>query len=856
MAVSAECIAAVRAASGDTLTDAEATALIRRMEGKRAALRAAGNIDNLDARLRAAASEDATSAQIAARIARKQAALTAIAYDSALRHVETLRAAGLDRRQGLLAFAEGTTKLATGGRDSIAATGLAYRGRYMEPFNLAMVRNPEAARLVQNGDRGFSQAVVREMRELRPDGQPGITGNRDAQALAKIYSDISTSLIRTDLNRMGATIGKLDGWSPQAHDAARVAKASFEEWRDVLLPRLDTARTFGDMPPERIDNMLRGIHTEIITGVQREASAAEQGVRTGPANLANTLSHSRTLHYQDAAAWNQYAERFGTPDIHAAMLQHIHHASRMAAQMEKLGPNPTATWNMLRANLQREAANDPALTAQRRASLSRSLDPNNRSGTLTSAWAEFSGVTSSPGNLRWAEIGTTVRAVQSMAKLGGAVISSATDLATRQSALIYQGMPIGRAISENVGELLRARGAGELREIAAVLDAGLDGIKGHITAAGMAEDMPLGRLNRLTNLAFKWQGMTWWQDAQKAGAARMVARWMGDQADTAWESLAARYTNTLRQHGIGAAEWDVFRSLARQAEDGNRYVTPDLVREIPREEMLRIAKPEIDAMRSRSAERKPNWQSRVDRVVDEKYTSLEITLRRFFADEMGFAYLETDAASRRIALQGTQAGTVTGEAARFLMQFKGFPIAFTQRQLGRALQGYSAEERLLQGRNLGVMIAGLTVLGIASMTVKDLVRGYGPRDFTKPATWLAAMQQAGGLGIYGDFLFSQSSRFGNSALETLAGPTASTAASAINLYLKARDGDAKAGDAMNLALQNTPFVNLWWTKPALDLLILNSLRETVSPGFLQRQHKRRFDDFGQRPLSATYNAFQ
>ncbi len=1031
MPVSPECIAAVRAASGDTLTADEATDLIRRMEARRAALEAAGNIDNLDARLRAAAAEDASQAQIAARIAQRQAALAAIVFDSALRHIETVRAgAGISRRKALLAYAEGTTRLADEGRNSIAATALAYRARYMETFNLAMVRDKEAARLVQSGNREFSQAVVREMRELGEGGQPGITGNPSAQRLARVYGEIATDMIRTDLNRLGATIGKLEGWSPQSHDPARVVKASFEEWRDFITPRLDARRTFQDMPAEAAEAMLRDIHKEISTGVSRQASAAELGQRTGPANLANLLSHSRTLHFRDADAWSQYAERFGTPDIHAAMASHINHAARMAAQMEKLGPNPTAMWDRLRATLQRQAASDPALTPAERQQQARTLDPASKQNGLTSAWAEFSGVTSSPGDIRFAQIGAAFRAWQSLAKLGGAVVSSVSDLSTRLSALTYQGMPLGRAITESVAETLRGRGAGEMREIAAVLDAGLDGIKNHVAAAGLAEDMPMGRLHRITNAMFCWQGMMWWQDASKAGAARMAARWMGYHAETAWDDLPARYTNVLRQHGIGATEWNAVRGLARVAEDGNRYVTPDLVRNLPRGTLASLARTELEEMQAGGASRaaararateqeagwvtrrterlnaqlqsglaalqrvnrlsegaadrrvealqgrmtmlrtrlselaefhqaladgrawdsaapepdrpftpraeryldagsaeiraaraegelrarldalrratgqvkrelaqmetkrlqtllswwnerendlaaftrrvedratarqsattaeEADWQRRVDRVLDAKRDALEIQLRRFFADEMGFAYLETDAASRRLTTLGHSPGTVTGEAVRILLQFKGYPIAFTQRVLGRAMLGYSPEERALQARNLGILIAGTAVTGALAMTMKDMLRGYGPRDWSKPKTWLAALQQGGGAGIYGDFLFAQASRFGNTPLETMAGPGVSTAANVVDLFMKARDGDGKAGRALNVALQNTPFINLWYARPALDLLILNSMREAVSPGFMQRQRRQRFQDFGQQPLGSSFSAFQ
>jgi hypothetical protein len=253
----------------------------------------------------------------------------------------------------------------------------------------------------------------------------------------------------------------------------------------------------------------------------------------------------------------------------------------------------------------------------------------------------------------------------------------------------------------------------------------------------------------------------------------------------------------------------------------------------------------------RAAETKAEADSygdQVDRILARTQRSLEVRLRGFFADELGFAFIETDARTRRQMYQGSSAGTLTGEAWRFVMQFKAFPIAYTNRVLGRSLYSYTPDERLLQTKNLGALIGGMIVMGYLSMTAKDFVKGYGPRDPEKPKTWLAALAQSGGLGIYGDFLFARANRFGNSFAETLLGPTGSTLAQTGNLYALTRDGEAKLGDWINLALQNTPIINMWYAKPALDLLILNSLREAYAPGFIARQQERNRKDFGQERI--------
>ena len=116
---------------------------------------------------------------------------------------------------------------------------------------------------------------------------------------------------------------------------------------------------------------------------------------------------------------------------------------------------------------------------------------------------------------------------------------------------------------------------------------------------------------------------------------------------------------------------------------------------------------------------------------------------------------------------------------------------------------------------------------------------------------IAALTQGGALGIYGDFLFGQANRFGSGALETFSGPMIGTISDIINLPLKARTDLEQGktphpgGDLLRLALNNTPYINLAYTRPALDYLFLNSLRNWVSPGSIHRQVKRRKDDYGQ-----------
>jgi len=239
--------------------------------------------------------------------------------------------------------------------------------------------------------------------------------------------------------------------------------------------------------------------------------------------------------------------------------------------------------------------------------------------------------------------------------------------------------------------------------------------------------------------------------------------------------------------------------------------------------------------------------------MDDARRDLELNVLRFFADETSYGVVETDARSRRTTTWGTRPGTLAGEAIRFAMQFKGFPIAFAQRVGARALFGFRPEARLQHMTHIGTLLAGMTMAGYAAMTFKDMAKGYWPpRDPTDLKTWQAAMIQGGALGIYGDFLFSRVNRFGGGVTETVIGPAFGTLSELGDLMLKAREevlsdeDQLKMRDLVNFATYHTPMINLFYVRPALDYLFLNSLREVASPGFTRRTEKRRLKEYGQK----------
>lgn len=830
--IGADCFDAANAASGARLNREAIEAAFQRVAEYRETLKQSGDTTNMADKLKSFAEREAERTKIAAAMQKRHAALNILVRDRQTAAIEGMIKAGLTPRKALLAVLEGTQKNVENGRNSVAAMNLAYEARYAGGLMAELQANrPHLMHIL--GDKRLDADIMREMAELRENGKPGITGNDDAKYVAKVFSSY-LEMSRTDLNRLGASIGKLDGYAgAQTHDDVKMIAAGKDAWIASVLPKLDVARTFPDVTTAKeIEDALSGIYDTIITNLPNKPTPREMGERVNPANLAKSLGKSRVLHFKDADAALAYRDQFGYGNTVSGMFGTLRNAARMAGTMEMLGPNPDLMFTSLVENMKRRIKDDASLSPAQKDKFSKNLD--SEAGGLRDALNISTGLISRPVNVTMAKIGADLRAVQSMAKLGGAVLSSFSDNVTAAVASQFRGSGFVNGLVSQIDGMLGGRPKGEKAEIAYLLGEGFDGIVGHIVSPAAATDGPIGKLAGLQEKFFKWNGLSWWTDVQRSTAGRVISSEMAMRAKSTYDKLPPNYRHVLGLHGITEAQWEAIRKIENRSVEGREYITPDRVRELPDDAVAGLGRTPEDGRRN-----------------------LELAVLRFFADETSYGVVEVDARSRRTMTLGTRPGTLAGETIRFIGQFKSFPVAFTQRVGGRALYGMRKDaSRLDKLTHIGTLMAGMTIAGYMSGMMKDLVKGYWPpRNPFDLATIGAAMAQGGALGIYGDFLFAQTNRFGSGILETTAGPTIGSAADLITLGLKAKEvalgkltgaeADFPQAQAVSWVTGNTPFANLFYVRPALDYLFLNSMREAVSPGYMKKQAKRRLTDYGQ-----------
>jgi hypothetical protein len=335
--------------------------------------------------------------------------------------------------------------------------------------------------------------------------------------------------------------------------------------------------------------------------------------------------------------------------------------------------------------------------------------------------------------------------------------------------------------------------------------------------------------------------LSYWTDSLKTGTGLMLSPNLGRNAEKEFAALPQRLQTTLRRFGIEGPEWDALRRVEMRAANGRDYMMPGDMQSLPDEAIAHLAKTDSPA--------------ELPRIRDD----LQAKLASYIMDTTREGMTESTAAGRAITTAGTP-GTISGEALRLLFQFKQYPMTFLQRSLGRELRRDGVDVA-----GIAHLIVATTILGYLSMTAKELAKGRNPRDIQKEPfkTVAGAMTQGGGLGIYGDFLFGEANRMGGGFVGSLAGPAAGTLEDVHKLITALRDGsDSKtrgqiaASEGLQLLKNNTPFINLFYTRAALDYFILHRLQEAANPGYLRRYEqkvkKENAQTFWLRPTSSPY----
>lgn len=592
------------------LTDRDLDEIIKDLRAKkRVELKASAGTQNA-ATTAAVAAKAAQELRIAAALERANARRNAILHRQLLDEQSKYR----DMPQWIEAQIAGSNRRVAGARDSVDAKYRGYQGKYLggmvNDLRQAKVLSFLQARvrdMIGTSKGPLDDAITREMMEIgKAGGKPGVTGSKDAKTIADIFHKY-LELSRLDQNRLGAFIGKLEGYIPQGHDMARINAAGFKKWRALAEEVFGNERTYKNLEldgtakdAEKINTFWRNIYTELSQGefFRAEVEGPLLGMK-GPGNIAKKASQHRTLHPTNADGWIKYNDEFGPGTVIDAIVGKLMQASRTAALMEKFGTNPRAMFNRVVAD-----ARDFAL--RKGDTIDKRLTPaqeGNAGGFTTRLFSVADGTVDIPANVSVAQISSAARAYQSWTKLGGAVLSSLPDVATAAGEMNYQGEnffgALGRQLNESFAQF---SDDGARAEMADLVGVGFDTIIRDASSRFTSADAASYRgVHKVTNLFFKLNLLSGWTDLGERALSTIMARKLGMLKGETWNKIPAALANVLNLYGIGPAEWDIIRQHTAHKVGDSEILAPDMLRDMPLKAIDPILDWPLEAIRIEAA---------------------------------------------------------------------------------------------------------------------------------------------------------------------------------------------------------------------------------------------------------------
>lgn len=669
-------------------------------------------------------------------------------------------------------------------------------------------------------------AQIRDLvRELHGEA----TGNPVAHAAAKAFHAVAEPL-RNRFNAAGGNIGHLEKWAvPQMHAVARVAKAGVNAWVDFVMPRLDRRQYYNEDGTTMSNAQLEGFLREAYKTISTDgANKLVPGQAFGKGAKANNGSAHRSIHFKDADAWLEYQSQFGDKSLLQIMEGHIAGMSRDIALIEELGPNPSHTMNYLIDHYKQELANNDVPVKDLEKPIYR----------LRNIYAEVAGAHEPPVRERLAAAFDTYRSLNVASRLGSAVVTSLADQGALITGAGIQHLPVWKVLRHELSLLNPANAAD--REVARRAGLGLEQMMGSLNrfssdGLGTASEtafkaarwssavankvMQVSGMNALTAAAQQGYGMVMFDTiggmTRKAGKLADL-----DPADTAF----------FRRAGVTETEWSVWQLADVDAFRGSDTVlTPRAILQIPDSKLTSLAASSgmtPQALREAAATR----------------------LMGAVQDEVSVGVTEPGVRERTFMYGDSRRGTAGGELHRQFWQFKSFAVALIMRHYARMMAQETSYGKAAYG---AALMTTTTMLGALTIQISELSSGRDPRDMTDPRFWLAALLKGGSLGLFGDFLFADTTQHGNTLLGALGGPMVGDLEALwgmtkgnIDKVAAGKESDFGA-DAVRFIKGKTPGANIWYTKAVTDHLIFHNIQEQFSPGYLRRMQNRSRKEFGQ-----------
>lgn len=652
------------------------------------------------------------------------------------------------------------------------------------------------------------------------------TGNINAKQLADAWRETAEHL-RKRFNKFGGKILSRKNWGlPQIHDTLLVRQSSKPDWIDFILPKLDVDKMVNERTGLPFtDKSIREALSEVYDNIATEGMATfKPGTGAYGKALHNRRLDHRFLAFKNADSWMEYQTRFGSPDPFKTMMEHINGMARDISMLKILGPNPDATHTWAMGMIKKQMKIDAAAEAQgkfKRKKLLKYKNEEDRTNAIlenaNNLYAYHKGTLHKPIDGFMGRSFAALRQLLTAAQLGGASVMAITDFHWSRITSKFNGLPAYKA-NRNSLKLLKEGIKKDKALGRTAIRLGL--IAEHwSTVAGVAArylnevDAPFWS-KRVSDAVLRGSGLSHITQSGKWAFGMSIMGTLADESAKVFSKLDVNLQKQLQKYGIGEKEWDIIRQTKlydagvdepSMVGKGATFLRPD------------------DIMS----------RADLDNATREYLTTRLLT---YITNETNFA-VPSSSAKGKVQLAGkTQPGTAQGEIMNSILMYKNFPITLGMTHLSRGFQQVGLKGK---AKYLVPMLIGGTVMGALAYEIKQVAAGKKPTPPEKMGAryWLNAMIYGGGLGIFGDFLFSDQNRYGGSFSKTLAGPVASFIGDSINLTIGnamqlATGEKTNAGRELAAFIQRyTPGSSIWYARLVFERIIMDTLERLINPDF-------------------------
>lgn len=680
-----------------------------------------------------------------------------------------------------------------------------YRGKYWASLTETWDRFSKGAFGTQKGKDGLFD-IVREI------FAPGSTKNSDAAEAATSYLHLSRVMV-DDRNRVGGTLNFLDKYLPQQQNVAKVMNTPFAKWRDEMNGWLDWDRMTwpdgGPIAPKDRDMVLKDVYDTFRTD---SASKVEPGSFNGRGSaVGSQLEDHRFLHYKDADAWIAMHEAYGDGNVFDVISKNVEQMAHKTALVQQFGRNPAMWLENTKAEIRSQASviartgtgkYDKVAVQQADQVIKNKLEP------MFEAYTHANPVNpDSP-------LSSTAIATSNMltaAKLGSVpLLAVAGDfhqtIATRFLNTGFSGLLDG------MGHYFKG------------ITTGFKDAEAFAARSGFIFDNTVGATytterfspvathgpqlsRRISDTMIRASGLSRHTDIARSTVQHELMGLLHDSIGKSWDDLS--FTSMMERYGIGQDEWDTARKAITPWN-------PD-----PSNPHALFFRP-LD-------------------LLDTKLSNKEDLYQRFFSmvnQESKYA-VPGSTLEAQVALKGTlRPDTLPGLIMHSFAMYKNFPITYVQMYGRMLLSEERTSKRIGFAAAMGV---GGALVGAMGQQLREISKGREPMPMDRWQFWGKAMLSGGGMGIWGDFLFTGVNEFGQTPANVIGGPFAGLLKDMSDLafgdpfkWVQAHDRDTEfeskfASRAVNFMKANTPGTSLWWARLALEREIWDALDELADP---------------------------